>query len=72
MHTQTVSGKSVTNARIFGRLPQRVRHVDLERERGRGRIRIVQQPRPANDYMVGVRIRDPQAGSSHYEFTLAW
>lgn len=56
-----------------GQLPRnddsRVRLVD---EDGRGDIRLVQQPNADNGYMAVVRIKDPQSGRGHYEFTLRW
>jgi hypothetical protein len=44
----------------------------LRKLRGRGRVAIVQQPSPSNDYTVGVRIEDGNAGADLYEFELAW
>ena len=74
VQTQTVSGKSVSNSnsQVMGRLPtERPVFVSL-RKRGRGMVRIVQQPRPFNNYTAVVRIHDPQPGSGHYRFTLDW
>lgn len=73
VQTQTVSGKSVTdiNTQVSGRLPHRPVFVSL-RKRGRGDVRIVQQPRPFNDFTAKVRIHDPQPGSHRYRFALVW
>ena len=74
VQTQTVSGKSVSNSssQVMGRLPtERPVFVSLQK-RGRGMVRIVQQPRPSNDFTTVVRIHDPQSGSGHYRFTLNW
>ena len=74
VQTRTLSGKSVENAdsQIFGRLPtERPVFVNLTK-RGRGTVRIVQQPGPFNNYTAVVRIHDPQPGAAHYRFRLEW
>lgn len=53
-------------------LPQRDVEVSLEVPEGRGEIRLVEQPRQRNNYTARVSIRDPQAGSGEYSFTLVW
>ena len=74
VRTETVCGKSASNvhAREFGGLPDRPVSVFLRHEDGRGRIRIVQQPSPDNDWTAAVRVYDPQPGRSHYEFEMGW
>ena len=74
VRTQTLSGKSAANvnAQMFGRLPtERSVFVNVTK-RGRGRVRVVQQPRPFNNYTAVVRIYDPQPGAGHYRFRLEW
>jgi hypothetical protein len=74
VRTQTVSGKSVQNVNLqmFGRLPtERPVFVNLTK-RGRGSVRVVQQPGPFNNYTAIVRIHDPQPGAAHYRFRLEW
>ena len=72
--TQTVSGKSATDvhARVFGRLSRGPVYVSLRQWDGRGRVRVIQEPSPDNDFTAAVRIRDPQPGRSHYDFVLGW
>ena len=72
--TETLSGNGPRNVRSnsFGRLPDRPVTVFLSDREGRGRIRVVQQPGPDNDYTAAVRISDPEGGSSRYRFTLSW
>jgi len=74
VRTTTTSGKSAynVNADENGRLPHRPVTVFVEQQRGRGRIRIIQQPGPGNDFTAAVRVRDPQSGAGRYEFTLGW
>ena len=74
VRTQTLSGKSVSNVNTqeFGRLPDdRAVFVNVTK-RGRGTVRVVQQPGPFNNYTAVVRIHDPQPGASHYRFRLEW
>ncbi len=74
VQTRTVSGKSVenTNSQIFGHLPtERPVFVSLT-GRGRGSVRVVQQPSPFNNFTAVVRIHDPQPGAAHYRFRLEW
>ena len=74
VQTNTVSGKSVNdvNSQIFGRLPtDHPVFVSLDK-RGRGMVRIVQQPRPFNNFTAVVRIHDPQPGAGHYRLALNW
>jgi hypothetical protein len=74
VRTNTVSGKSVSNAssQIFGRLPTEHPVFLTLDKRGRGMVRLVQQPRPFNNFTAVVRIHDPQPGAGHYRFTLNW
>jgi len=53
-------------------LPSRDIEVRLEHSFGRGEIRLAEQPREKNNYTAQVAIRDPQAGSGEYTFTLVW
>lgn len=74
VRTTTTSGKSTSNVNVRdnGPLPRRPVTIFLEQQRGRGRVRIIQQPSPGNDYTAAVRVRDPQSGAGQYEFTLGW
>jgi hypothetical protein len=73
--TSTVSqGAPVASEQFkFSRpLPHQDVEVSLDEREGRGEIRLVEQPRQSNDYTARVSIRDPQAGSGEYAFTLVW
>lgn len=74
VRTETVSGHSPWNVstNVFGRLPDRPVRVWLSDQDGRGRVRVIQQPGPDNDFTAAVRIHDPQSGKSHYHFDLNW
>jgi hypothetical protein len=58
--------------RFFDRLPDSRQNVDLEVKEGRGRVRIVEQPRLENNYTLAVEIDDRQGGSSFYSLALHW
>lgn len=53
-------------------LPYRRVTVRLNKIRGRGDIRIVQQPSRDNDFTAVIEIRDPNRGPDDYEFELSW
>jgi hypothetical protein len=53
-------------------LPFRRTVVRLNKIRGRGEIRIIQQPSRNNDFTAVVEIRDPNRGPNDYEFELSW
>ncbi len=53
-------------------LPYRRTTVRLNKIRGRGDMRIIQQPSRDNDYTVVVEVRDSNRGPSDYEFELSW
>ena len=47
--------------------------VNLRKVRGRGQIRLLEQPTATNDYTAVVQVNDQaQQGSAWYEFTLDW
>ncbi len=74
VRTQTLSGKSAENvsSQMFGRLPtERSVFINVTK-RGRGMVRVIQQPGPFNNYTAVVRIHDPQPGAGHYRFRLEW
>jgi hypothetical protein len=47
--------------------------VTLRKERGRGEIRLLEQPSAANAYTAVVQVNDQgYSGNAWYEFTLDW
>ncbi len=59
-------------ARFFERLPERRQIVRLEVVEGRGRVRVLEQPRADNNYTLSVEIDDHQSGSSWYSLAFYW
>jgi hypothetical protein len=58
--------------RFFERLPDSRQTVRMEVREGRGRVRIVQQPRLENNYVLAVSIEDHQGGASFYSLEFFW
>jgi hypothetical protein len=58
--------------RFYDRLPEQRQNVRMEVVEGRGSVRIVEQPRPENNYTLAVRIDDPQGGRSFYSLAFYW
>ncbi len=53
-------------------LPAANVNLQLRQMQGRGRVQIVEQPSPRNNYTATVRIDDPQSGPDFYSFELTW
>lgn len=79
-----IRGRSVTSYAVSGKSPYAVSYrtngdlsmgdsdVRLQNIRGRGEVRIVQNPTRNNGYATIVEVRDHDAGAAPYEFRLAW
>jgi hypothetical protein len=55
----------LTNGTVSGQL-------QVTSRQSRGQIEVIQQPTAANRYTTRIRITDPTAGYSHYEFDAIW
>jgi hypothetical protein len=54
-------------------LPLRPVQVSLRKVRGRGQIRLLEQPTASNNYTAVVQVNDQgESGNAWYEFTLDW
>ena len=53
-------------------LPRRPVQVSLHKVRGRGQIRLLEQPAASNNYTAVVQMNDEDSGNAWYEFTLDW
>jgi hypothetical protein len=74
VQSQAQSGLPVQNQQFefTDPLPNAPVQVVLAEVQGRGRVNLVQQPRPENNYTAVVRIDDSKGGSSSYGFVLRW
>lgn len=58
--------------RFTAPLPSRDVEVELREIKGRGRVRLMEQPSSRNDYTAVIRIEDDSGGDDEYEFELVW
>ncbi len=71
---ETLSGLPVQQQRydFTSPLPSASTDLKLTIIEGRGRVRLIEQPRTSNDYVAVVRIEDEKPGRSYYAFELHW
>lgn len=74
VEVRTLGGQEINNAtfNFSAPMPRRRVSVSIYKIRGRGDIRVIQQPSRDNNFTTIVSIRDPSRGSSDYEFNLTW
>jgi hypothetical protein len=53
-------------------LPRRNVSVDAIKKKGRGDVRVVQQPNRSNDFTAIVEITDSDGGAREYELEISW
>ena len=58
--------------RFFDSLPETRQDAQMEIGQSRGRVRIMQQPRPDNNYTLSVEIEDQPGGRSMYSLAFFW
>lgn len=46
--------------------------LNIDRRDGRGRVQLVEEPSPRNNYTAVIRVFDPSGGSDRYHFRLDW
>ena len=70
--SKPIKGQPVADEHVqFSKpMPHQELNIRLDQAEGRGQIRLAEQPRAKNNYTARVSIRDPQAGSGDYAFTL--
>ncbi|GAB4454943.1 MAG: hypothetical protein OHK0029_10260 [Armatimonadaceae bacterium] len=70
----TLSGRSTRDVdfRFRGDFLERNDRVRLQPLRGRGSLRVIQQPDSRNNFTTVIEVRDPEAGAAPYEFRLIW
>jgi hypothetical protein len=73
-NTHEIKGRHVTHISVhfWSRLPDAPVRVSLVHWQGRGDVRLIQQPRPDNNFTAIVQVNDPQPGEGKYSFTLGW
>ncbi|MDQ3801312.1 MAG: hypothetical protein M3384_17965 [Acidobacteriota bacterium] len=53
-------------------LPSRPVSVGVYKKKGRGNVRVLQQPSKANDFTAVIQITDPDSGWKEYEMEIVW
>lgn len=74
IEVKAISGRDVTNANynFTSPLPNRRVDVEVDKKKGRGNVKILQQPRRENDFTTVIEIRDTSGGSRDYELEIYW
>lgn len=72
--TISISGRPYDDSRynFDGRAPRDNAQARVEKEEGRGRITVVQQPRRRNNYTTIIEIVDNKGGADRYKFNVYW
>jgi hypothetical protein len=69
---RNMSGSNPTNVRsnVGNARSMENGNLGVQVNQGRGNVDIVQQPQQWNGYTTIIRVRDPQRGSSYYDFSI--
>ncbi len=72
--TQDISTGRLSNVNfnINGYLARRVGTVAVRKLRGRGSVRVVEQPNENNDYTAVIQVFDPDRGDDDYDLEITW
>lgn len=71
---RVISGQQAVGVRadFSSSMPNRDTTVTVEKRRGRGEIRVVEQPTRRNNYTAVIQIRDSSGGADDYEIEVRW
>ena len=72
--TNTLSGSETYDgqANFNGRMPKENVRVYVNKNNGRGKVFVVQQPNRRNNYTTIIQIVDNKGGKDRYSFTVSW
>lgn len=72
--TRTISGTALGSGTYnFGApLPDRNVNIEIDKKKGRGKIRLIQQPSRLNNYTAIVEVYDEGSGAREYEVDIFW
>jgi hypothetical protein len=71
---RTLSGRSYPDGTFSftSELPYRKVDVEADKKKGRGNVRVVQQPVKANDFTTVIEISDTDGGAREYQLEIYW
>ena len=74
VEVKTISGQTYGNAtyNFTSPLPNRRVNVEVNKKKGRGKVRILQQPSRENDFTTVIQILDKDGGAKDYELEIYW
>ena len=74
MRVQTVSGRGYPDGTysFTAALPNRKVTVGVNKQKGRGSIRVLQQPSRENDFTTVIEIYDEGSGAKEYQLEIFW
>jgi hypothetical protein len=74
LETRTVDGATYNNVNFSftSSLPTRNVTVEVLKKKGRGTVRVLEQPNRDNDYTAVVQILDDAGGAKEYELEITW
>lgn len=74
VEVKTIAGRDVSNANynFTSPLPNRRVDVEVDKKKGRGSVRVLQQPRRENDFTTVIEIKDTSGGARDYELEIYW
>lgn len=74
VEVKAISGREVLNPNynFTSPLPNRRVDVEVDKQEGRGTVRVMQQPRRENDFTTVIEIRDTSGGARNYRLEIYW
>lgn len=74
LETRTVDGATYNNVNFSftSSLPTRNVTVEVVKKKGRGNVRVLEQPSRDNDYTAVIQILDEAGGAKEYELEINW
>lgn len=74
LDVDTISGTAYAqgNYNFTSSLPRRNVTVGVDKKRGRGSARVIQQPSRENDYTAVIEVRDEDGGAKDYQLDIFW
>jgi hypothetical protein len=74
VETRTIAGRNYPDGTFSftSSLPNRKISVDVNKTKGRGGARVIQQPSKSNDFTAIVEISDSDGGAKEYQLDIYW